>query len=95
MQIKFHLNRLETILKKDFHEIKVEIYYSRRRKLVHFAFDKPIYDYSRHEDFLKEIDRFYNRYFKRDFQLIKPIRVIHTIKWKYDYVAFRKRNSTS
>ena len=34
MQIKFYLNRLETILKKEFQEIDVDRYYSRRTKLV-------------------------------------------------------------
>ena len=95
MQIKLYLNRLDCILKRTYPEIPVEIYYSRRRKLIHMAFDKPVYDYLRYEDFLKEVDRFYERYFKKDFQLVKPIRVIHTIKWKFDYVVFRKRNSTS
>ena len=95
MQIKFYLNRLETILKKEFQETDVDIYYSHRRKLVHFAFDKPIYEYSRHEDFLKEVEKLYERYFRKSFKLIKPIKVIHTIKWKFDYVVFRKRDSTS
>ena len=85
MQIKFYLNRLEYTLKRLFPEIPAEIYYSRRRKLVHFAFDKPVYEYLRHKEFLKEVDMFYERHFKGDFQRLKPIKVIHTIKWKFDY----------
>ena len=93
MQIKFHINRLESILKKNYPEIQIEIYYSRRRKLVHLALDKSIEQYPNYNDLLKEIERFYERYFRKNFEFCKPIRIIHTIKWKFDYVIFRKRTS--
>ena len=94
MQIKIYFMRLESILKKSFPEIEtIDIYYSRRRKLVHLALDKPINHYQCKDDILKEIERFYNINFRKDFQIIKPIRLIITIKWKFDYIIFRKRNS--
>ena len=94
MQIKIYLMRLESILKKSFPEIEtIDIYYSRRRKLVHLALDKPTNHYQCKDDILKEIERFYNINFRKDFQIMKPIRLINTIKWKFDYVVFRKRNS--
>ena len=93
MQIKFYINRLESTLKRKYPEIPIEIYYSRRRKLVHLALDKSIEQYQAYNDLLKEIERFYERYFGKDFEFCKPIRIIHTIKWKFDYVIFKKRNS--
>ena len=93
MQIKFYINCLESTLKPKYPEIPIEIYYSRRRKLVHLALDKSIEQYQTYNDLLKEIERFYERYFRKDFEFCKPIRIIHTIKWKFDYVTFRKRNS--
>ena len=93
MQIKFYINRLESTLKRKYPEIPIEIYYSRRRKLVHLALDKSIEQYQTYNDLLKEIERFYERYFRKDFEFCKPIRIIHTIKWKFDYVIFKKRNS--
>ena len=94
MQIKIYIIRLESILKKSFPEIEtIDIYYSQRRKLIHFAFDKPINHYQCKDDLLKEIERFYNINLKKDFQIIKPIKLINTIKWKFDYVVFRKRDS--
>ena len=93
MQIKFYINRLESILKKNYPEIPIEIYYSRRRKLVHLALDKSIEQYPNYNDLLKEIERFYERYFRKNFEFCKPIRIIPTIKWKFDYVIFRKRTS--
>ena len=91
--LKFYTNRLETILKKKYPEMNPEIYCSRRKKLVHLALEKSVYQYENYLDFLKEIESFFNRHFKNEFDLCKPIKVINTIKWKFDYVIFRKRSS--
>ena len=93
MQIKKYINRLETILKQKFPEIPTEIYYSRRRKLVHLALDKSFDQYQNYLDLLKEIGEFYKKHFRNEFEFCNPIRIIHTIKWKFDYVIFRKRTS--
>ena len=91
MLVKFYINRWETMLKQKYPEIKPEIYYSRRKKLVHLALDKSIDQYRNYTDFLKEIESFFERHFKNEFELCKPIKVVNTIKWKFDYVIFRKR----
>ena len=91
MLVKFHINRLETILKQKYPEINPEIYYSRRKKLIHLALDKSIDQYQNYVDFLNEIEPFFERHFKSDFDFCKPIKIINTIKWKFDYVIFRKR----
>ena len=92
MLVKFYLNRLETILKEKFPEIKLEIYYSRRKKLVHLALDKSLDQYVNCFNFLDEIDSFYQKYFKNDFEFSRPIKLVNTIKWKFDYIIFRKRS---
>ena len=89
MKIRYLCSKLEL---KKFPEIPlVEIYYSKRRKYVHFAFEKGIFENERKEEFLKEIEKFYNEFLRKDFILIKPMKIIHTIKWKCDYIVFRKR----
>ena len=93
MQVEYYINRLETKLKQTYPQMKAEFYYSRRKKLVHLALDKSIEEYPNYRDFLKEIESFFERYFRKEFEFCKPIRIIHTIKWKFDYVIFRKRNS--
>ena len=41
MKVKFLCSKLEIILKEKFPEIPlVEIYFSRRRNYIHFAFEK-------------------------------------------------------
>ena len=92
MLVKFYLNRMETILKDKFPEIKLEIYYSRRKKMVHIALDKSLDQYTNCFNFLDEIDSFYQKYFKNDFEFSRPIKLVNTIKWKFDYIIFRKRS---
>ena len=55
------------------------------------AFEKTIFDFERKKEFFKEVENFYNEYLKKDFELIKPMKIINTIKWKFDYLVFRKR----
>ena len=91
MLVKYNLNRLEVILKNKFPEFNPELYYSRRKKLVHMAVDKCIYEYRRYRQLLDEISEFFQRHFRRDFIFYLPIRLVPTIKWKFDYVIYRKR----
>ena len=91
MLVKYNLNRLETILKNKFPEINPELYYSTRKKLVHMAVDRCIYEYQNYKKLLDEISEFFHRHFRREFIFYQPIRLVPTIKWKFDYVVFRKR----
>ena len=69
----------------------MEIYYSKRRKYIDFTFEKVIYDFERKDEFFKEVEKFYNKNLEKDFIMIKPMRLINTIRWKSDYIVFRKR----
>ena len=91
MLVKYNVNRLEIISRNKFPEINPELYYSRRKKLVHMAVDRCIYEYKNYKRLLDEISEFFYRHFRRKFTLNKPIWLVPTIKWKFDYVIFRKR----
>ena len=92
MKVKFLCSKLEYKLKEKFPDVTLEeVYFSRRRKYIHMAFEKTIYDFERKKEFFKEVENFYNEYLKKDFELIKPMKIIDTIKWKFDYLVFRKR----
>ena len=92
MKIKFLCSKLEFKLKEKFPEVMLEeIYFSRRRKYIHMAFEKTIFDFKRKREFFEEVENFYDEYLKKDFEMLKPIKIINTIKWKFDYLAFRKR----
>ena len=92
MKVKFLCSKLEYKLKEKFPDAMLEeVYFSRRRKYIHMAFEKTIFDFERKKEFFKEVENFYNEYLKKDFELIKPMKIINTIKWKFDYLVFRKR----
>ena len=92
MKIKFLCSKLEFKLKEKFPEVMLEeIYFSRRRKYIHMAFEKTIFDFKRKREFFEEVETFYDEYLKKDFEMLKPMKIINTIKWKFDYLAFRKR----
>ena len=92
MKVKYLCSKLEYKLKEKFPDIPLtEIYFTRRRKHIHFAFEMTIFDLKRKKDFLEEVEKSYGEYLKKDFEMLKPMKVIHTIRWKFDYIAFRKR----
>ena len=92
MKVKFLCSKLEYRLKEKFPDVKLEeVYFSRRRKYIHMAFERTIFDFERKKEFFKEVENFYNEYLKKNFELIKPMKIINTIKWKFDYLVFRKR----
>ena len=92
MKVKFLCSKLEFKLKEKFPEVMLEeIYFSRRRKYIHMAFEKTIFDFKRKREFFEEVENFYDEYLKKDFEMLRPVKIINTIKWKFDYLVFRKR----
>ena len=87
---------MERIFKEKFPEIPItEVYYSRWRKHIHFAFEDRLFNYERKKEFLEEVEKFYSGHLKKEFELLSPMRIIHTIKWKFDYIVFRKRKNSN
>ena len=85
---------MERIFKEKFPEIPItEVYYSKRRKHIHFAFEDRLSNYERKKEFLEEVEKFFSEHLKKDFEFLNPMRIIHTIKWKFDYIVFRKRKN--
>lgn len=94
MKVKNICITMERIFKEKFPEIPItEIYYSKRRKHIHFAFEDRLSNYERKKEFLEEIKKFYDENLEKDFECLTPMKIINTIKWKFDYIAFRKRKN--
>ena len=65
MQVKYYINHLETKLKHTYPQMNAEFDYSRRKKLVHLALNKSIEEYPHYKDFLKEIESFFEKHFRK------------------------------
>ena len=75
-------------------EIEVEVYVSKKKKMVHMSLIKPLVLSS----FFKDIIRFVRRFWGRRQQLypgyffVQPI-LNQSIKWRFDYIIFTSDKS--
>ena len=94
MKIKYVIKKLERILNEKYPHIDVNFYCSRRKKIVHFGIERSIQQYKDYSKFIEDIELFSFRNMKNsDFELVKPPQLVNSVKWKFDYVVFRKRTS--
>ena len=94
MQIKYLINKLERILNEKYPHIDVNFYCFWRKKFVHFGIERSIQQYKDYLKFIEDIELFFLRNLKNsDFELYKPPQLVNSVKWKYDYIVFRKRTS--
>ena len=95
MQIKYVINKLERILNEKYPHIDINFYCSRKKKkLVHFGIERSIQQYKNYSKFIEYIELFFLRNMKNsNFELVKPPQLVNSVKWKFDYVVFRKRTS--
>ena len=95
MQIKYLINKLERILNEKYLHIDVNFYCSRRKKIVHFGIERSIQQYKDYMKFIKDIKKkFFLRNTKNsNFELVKSPQLVNSVKWKSDYIVFRKRTS--
>ena len=90
IHIKQYATLLEEHLKRKFPEIKIELYVSRRTKLVHMALDIPLFAFSRYNSIISEIHEFMKEELDDKWKPMFPS-LVSTIRWKYDYKIFRPK----
>ena len=95
IQIKYLINKLERILCEKYPHINVDFYCSRRKKIVNCGLEKAIQQYQDYLKFINDIKLFFLRNMNNSsFEFVKP-QLVNSVKWKFDYVVFRKRTSNS
>ena len=77
-------------MKENFPEIKMGFYVSKRTNYVHMGLDSPLFSYSRHSQIIDQLQSFMSDELDERFKLMFP-QLMSTIKWKYDYIIFRKK----
>ena len=71
--------------------IDSRFYCSHRKKIVHFGIERSIQQYKDYSKFIEDIELFSFRNMRNsDFELVKPPQLVNSVKWKFDYVVFRK-----
>ena len=52
--------------------------------------DKALFSYPEHVNILRDIEELWSRNENREFELAKPHILVKTVRWKFDYIIFRK-----
>ena len=90
MYMKTFLVILQTRLKKDYADLNVHFYLSRRSKFVHMGLDLPLNKIGHTEEILETIENFWSEKKTDDkFKYVYP-HLIYSMKWKFDYIIFEK-----
>ena len=90
MHIKRFVNPLSDRMKETFPEVKMAFYVSKRTNYIHMRLDGPLFSYSRHNQTTDEIQSFMPDELDERFKVMFP-QLVSMIKWKYDYIVFRKK----
>ena len=54
--------------------------------------EKALHKFDNYSNFLKDIKKFYIRNIQKfDYEYVEPPQLINSVKWKFDYIIFRKK----
>lgn len=67
------------------------MYLARRKKHIHIAFDRMLIPPENTEESLKPIAQEWQKCEDKSTQEVVFPRFIHSIRWNYDYLIFRKK----
>ena len=92
MSIKKLILQLEKFFKQKFHDLDAGFYVSKQNMCVHMGLEKPIFSYPNYKEIIEEYNKFFEEHLSNKFIVTKP-QLIHTAKWKSDYIIFRKKKN--
>ena len=83
---------LEKHMSSFFPNLKINFYVSRRSKYVHMGLDFTLFTLKDHDRINNEIKDFMFDELDELFKFCFP-QLVPTVKWKYDYIVFKKRKN--
>ena len=74
--------------------LEIDVFVSRRKRLVHFAFPQPLMGYSFYRDLIYFVKREWKlgEMLSEDYKIFFP-RLISSVRWIYDYVFFQEKKT--
>ena len=82
---------LEHEMKKRYPEIGFSFYLSKRKKNVHMGLEMPLMNYTNCLRIVSDIEDIWREKKSNDtYKFVNP-KLIHTTKWKFDYIIFPKK----
>ena len=89
MNRKLFLVKLEKYLSEKHPQVNFKFYISRRRRYVLMALEKSFVSYD-HKDIITDIEKFWLKHRMQEFEFLNPPLLVKTVRWKFDYLLFRK-----
>ena len=91
MNSRVFASKLERLLSKKYPHVDLKFFISRRKRYLHLGLEKALLSYPEHTQILRDIEKFYSGNRNNEFELVSPPILVRTVKWKFDYILFRKR----
>ena len=82
--------QLEKDIEAKFPEYQAKFYSNRRNFYIHMGLGKSLFGYKNFKKLLEEVDCFLNEHLSNKFVCIFPSKLIHSTKWKHDYIIYKK-----
>ena len=54
MQIKLFIYKLERLMKEKYPQIKIDFFYSRRKKIIHIGLDRVVFSFSEYSSIINK-----------------------------------------
>ena len=74
-----------------FSEYDAKFYSNGRNLYIHMGLDKLLFGFENYYKLLNEIDCFLNEHLPNKFSSVFPPKLIHSTKWKHDYIMSQKK----
>ena len=91
MSIKKLVVQLEKHINVKFPEYEAKFYSNQRNLFIHMGLDKSLFGYKHFRKLLTEINCFLNEHLPNKFNCFFPPKLLHSTKWKHDYILSRKK----
>ena len=73
-----------------FSEYNARFCSNRRNYYIHMGLDSSLFGYTNFKKLLDELDFFLNEYLPHQFISVFPPKLIHSTKWKHNYIINKK-----
>ena len=90
MNWRVFISKLEKVLREKYPHIEFKFFISRKRRYIHIGLEKALLSYSEHSKVIEDIENFWKRNEEKGFDLLKHPILVKIVKWKFDYLLFRK-----
>ena len=94
MKIKLFLTQLKNVMEQTLSTLTVDFFVLCCNRNVHMGLNRPLHAIKNFMEVLQFIENLWNEKKNGDelFIFCRYPEIVHSVKWKYDYLLFKKKN---